>query len=267
MGSQTGNPTLVKTLISQAASDGILSQASASVLQVRDLGAQIQAGLGVSVDDVQSSEVVLFAELDDDSGSIRMANNAQAVRDGHNLVIEALKGSKQRGGILAFARYLNGTILYPFVPIDQAVPMDSSNYDPAGGTPLYDETAVILGTMLAKEQQFSANGVPCRGVTVIVTDGEDMHSRKMTPAKVRCIVEDLLKTERHIIAGIGIDDGHTDFRTVFGEMGIEDKWILTPKSTPSEIRKAFALVSQSAVRASQSGKSFSQTAAGGFGNP
>ena len=71
--------------------------------------------------------------------------------------------------------------------------------------------------------------------------------------------------EDHIIAAMGIDDGRTDFRKVFREMGIPDQWILTPGNTPAEIRKAFRVFSSSAVRASQSGASFSQMAAGGFG--
>ena len=34
-------------------------------------------------------------------------------------------------------------------------------------------------------------------------------------------------------------------------MGIPDRWILTPGNSASEIRRAFAVFSQSAVRASQ----------------
>jgi hypothetical protein len=75
----------------------------------------------------------------------------------------------------------------------------------------------------------------------------------------------MLKTENHIIAGVGITDGTTDFRRVFGEMGILPQWILTPHNTPSEIRAAFQLLSQSAERASQAAAgSFSTTAMGGF---
>ena len=80
------------------------------------------------------------------------------------------------------------------------------------------------------------------------------------------MVDSLLQTEAHVIIGMGIDDGRTDFRRVFAEMGIPDEWILTPGSTPSEIRRAFRVVSQSAVRASQaSAATFSQTALGAFG--
>jgi activator of 2-hydroxyglutaryl-CoA dehydratase len=76
-----------------------------------------------------------------------------------------------------------------------------------------------------------------------------------------------MSSETNIIAAIGIDDGSTNFEEVFTEMGIPKQWILTPKNTPSEIRQAFALASQSAVRASQGAASFSQTAMGGFGTP
>jgi hypothetical protein len=64
-----------------------------------------------------------------------------------------------------------------------------------------------------------------------------------------------------------VDDGYTDFRLIATGCGIPDNWVLTPKNTPSEIRKAFALVSQSAVRASQGAQAFSQAAMGGFANP
>lgn len=69
--------------------------------------------------------------------------------------------------------------------------------------------------------------------------------------------------ETHVVAAMGIDDGSTDFRSVFQEMGIEDRWILTPANTASEIRSAFQVFSQSALRASQAAR-FSKTAIGGF---
>ena len=65
---------------------------------------------------------------------------------------------------------------------------------------------------------------------------------------------------------MGIDNGHTDFEEIFKEMGIEEKWVLTPGNNESEIRKAFQVFSQSATRASQGGASFSQAAMGGFGS-
>jgi hypothetical protein len=255
-----------KQLINAAAAEGLLSPQSVTTLGSVDLGAQIQAGLGVSVDDIAASEVVLVTMLIDDSSSIRFGNNTQLVRDGHNLVLEALVKSKQRNSILAHTRYLNGDVLYPYNLIDQAVKMDSSNFNPSGGTPLYDQSIVIAGTVLAKTQEFASSGVAVRTVTVIITDGADSGSRKRA-ADVKPVITDLLRQENHIVAGMGIADGYTDYRQVFEEMGIDDKWILTPGNSDSEIRRAFQMVSQSAVRASQSAANFSQAAAGGFGAP
>ena len=56
------------------------------------------------------------------------------------------------------------------------------------------------------------------------------------------------RAENHIVAAMGISDGTTDFRKVFRDMGIEDKWILTPGQSAQEIRQAFQVFCQSAVR-------------------
>lgn len=256
------NTANVSQLFKSALATGDLSVQAAKVLNTPDLGAEIQAGLGVKPDDVPASEVTLVSFLIDDSGSIRFANNAQLVRDGHNLVVGALQGSKQSNGILTYNRYLNGTQLYPYVPVDQAIEMTNKNYDPNGGTPLYDETVVILGTVVAKRQEFEDAGVPVRCITLIISDGADAGSHRQSAMSVRTVVGDMLRSERHVVAAMGIDDGgQTDFRAVFQEMGIRDEWILTPGNSKSEIRKAFLLFSQSAVRVSQG------ATLGGFGTP
>jgi hypothetical protein len=251
--------------LATAKTDGLLSTAAAHVLNVSDLGADINAAMGVPALNVTASEVVLVGILNDDSGSIRFVKgNAQAVRDGNNLVLDALQVSKQGDGIQIMNMYLNGTLLYPFSPLSGAVRMDSGNFDPNGGTPLFKRSLVLLGTMAAKTQEYNDAGVPVRSVSLIVTDGNNESHDRATAADVAKVVESLLKSENHIIAAMGIDDGTTDFRAVFKEMGIPNEWILTPGNTPSEIRKAFAVFSKSAVRASQSAASFSKTAAGGF---
>ncbi len=263
MSQSTANP---KDLFAQAAADGILSPAASQVITVANAGTRIKAALGISVDDVKASEVLLVTIMVDDSGSIRMAaGNTEAVREGHNGVLDALGASKQTDSILVCTRLLNGEVICPYAPLSSAVRLDTHNYNPDKGTPLYDETVVLLGTVLAKAQEFVNNGVTVRTATLNITDGSDQHSRKHEAADVAKIVADMLREETHIIAGMGIDDGYTDFRSIFSQMGIRDEWILTPKKTPSEIRKAFAVFSQSAVRASQSAAQFSTVSVGGFG--
>src|SRR3954469_24535125 len=115
--------TKVEDLFRAAEEEGALSPEAARVLALADLGAQIQAGLGVAVDDVRASEVVLLTIMPDDSGSIRAAKNEQVMRDGHNLVLDALSGAKHKDGILAHTRYLNGNVLFPYCPVTQALRM------------------------------------------------------------------------------------------------------------------------------------------------
>lgn len=260
--------TNINDLFTDAQADGVLSPTSVQVLAVPDLATQINAAMGVDVDDVTASEVVLVTVMPDDSGSIPGAGNDQAVRDGHNLVLDALKATQQKDQIFVHNRYLNGHILYPYSYLDNAVLMDKQNYRPRGSTPLYEQSVILLGSVLAKAQAFANAAVPARTVTLIITDGGDTGGgRKKKAADVRAIVEDMFRSEMHIVAGMGVHDGYTDYKKVFGDMGIPDQWILTPGNTPSEVRAAFQLFSQSAIRVSQTAGNLSQVALGGFGAP
>jgi hypothetical protein len=252
----------ITDLFHNAQQDGILSPHSFQALQVLDLGEHIQAGLGIPAQQVMASEVVLVTIMPDDSGSIRYGKNVQAVRGGHNAILDVLLSTKQHDSILIHTRYLNGFVLYPYSPLDQAIRMDRHNYDPQLGTPLYDQTMVLLGTVLAKTQEFSDNGIPVRSITLIITDGCDSGSCRANAQSVASLVQDMLNAENHIVAAMGIADGCTDFKQVFRAMGIRDEWILTPGSNESDIRKAFQVFSQSAVGVSQS-----MGGLGGFASP
>jgi hypothetical protein len=250
----------VKKLLDDAHQTGALSKQSLAKLDVVDVGAQIQSGLGVSIDDVGSSEVVLLTMMPDDSSSIACANNADAVRDGHNFVLDALAASKQAGEVLAHTRFLNGHVLFPYTQLAHAHELTPANYDPRLGTPLYDQTAVVLGTVIAKSQELAQAGIAVRTVTLIITDGADCGSTRCKAADVAAIVRDMIAQENHIVAAMGISDGSTDFRGVFRAMGIADRWILTPGNSASEVRRAFQVFSQSAVRAAAGAQ------LGGFSN-
>ncbi len=259
------NQPNINDLFNNAQNGGNLSGSSRAALNVDDIGEQIAAALGSPQLDALASEMVLITMLVDDSGSIRFASNADRIRNGHNAVIDSLSHTSTRDSIMAHTRYLNGFILYPYNPVVRAIKMDKKNYMPSLGTPLYDQTVVVLGTVIAKAQQFIDNGIPTRTVTLILTDGADCHSVKANEKTVAQIVKDMLKTENHIVAAMGVDDGgSTDFRKVFQRMGIQDQWILTPGSSEQEIRQAFNLFSRSVVRASQHAASFRSMSIGGF---
>lgn len=260
----------LSALFSSAEGAGILSTATAGIINIDDIGTQINAAWGVGVEDTKTSEQILVSMLIDDSSSIGSAGNEDSIRLGHNSVIDALNkiNDTQKESILIHCRYINGKILYPYSLLKDASIMDNKNYMSYGSTPLYERAWEMLNTIVAKCQDFEDNaGCQCRSISLIVTDGASTDNQQATRLKnLRQLIEDMLRRECHIIAGMGIDDGYTDFRKIFSEMGIPDKWILTPKSDPSEIRACFELFSRSASSASQSPGSFSQTAMGGFGN-
>ncbi len=268
----SNNNSNVDDLFESAQDDDILSSASmASIGAIHDYGAQIQNSLGVNVADVNSEEVVLVGGLIDDSSSIQMDNNTQIVIDGWNACINALLDSKQEKNIYSHIATLNSGIIHPFMCLvnnqgkQLSPPLDTNNYKPHGGTPLYERAVVFLGTMLAKAQEFADNGIPCRTVTLIVTDGANNGGSRASD--VANLAKDLFRQETHIVAGLGIDDGYTDFDQIFKDMGIPKQWILTPKNDASSIRQAFQVFSRSAVRASQSSAAaFSKAKVGGFGD-
>ncbi len=275
MNSSNASPDL-SALLGAAQADDNLSPAGLQALSINDLGANIQAGLGLSVDDVKTSEVTLLVIVLDDSSSIRFTHgNTEAVRDGMNLILKSLADTKQAESILAYCIQLNRGVLFPFTPIidgktkklDQQLLLTPQNYNPSGGTPLYDTVLTALGTAVAKVAEFSIAGVPARSVTIILTDGDNCGGTKVHPESTKPVVDDLLRKEMHIVAFMGIKDGQTDFEDIAKRMGIRKEWILTPSNDASSIRHACATVSQSAVRASQTAgaSGFSKVTAGGFG--
>ncbi len=255
------NANNINTLFQDAHNSGDLSKDALNILNTIDLGPNIGEALGEDIGNVPSTECILVSVELDDSSSIQFAGNTQNVRDGHNLLIETLKGAKVKDNIQVHARKLNGGILYPYSFLDNVPQLDNRNYIPSGGTPLHDETIILLGTVLAKIQQARDAGISQRTITIIITDGGDT-GRTDRSAEVAVLVKEILRTETNIIFGMGIDDGNTDFNAVFSSMGIPLTHVLTPKSDPKEIRKAFQTMSQSAS-ASASGANFN---AGGFGN-
>jgi hypothetical protein len=124
-----------------------------------------------------------------------------------------------------------------------------------------------LALTLAKVQELDGNGIPCRAITVWVTDGED--TTRERPEIVAPLVHDMVKTETHIVAAYGIaqdkkpngDPDEDMFRDVFAKMGVLPEWVLTSDSDPSSIRRKFGVLSQSVSGLAQG------VAAGGFGTP
>lgn len=270
------------TLLDSVRKAGILSDTSMQAL--RKVNPERKLALGTPASQHKDGSVLLVATLIDDSGSLNVAvekdpktertisratsyddpkSNAEAVRIGYNAVIQALQDSERPSAVWLHTRYLKGYQLTPWSPLQKATRMDLNNYKPNGGTPLYDETVAMLGSVITKSQEFRNNWVGVRTATLIVTDGADTESIVQIPASVKSVVTDMYNMGIHIIAAMGIYDGATDFKRIFIEMGIHENLILTPGSTPDEIRKAFGLFGKMASRATDS-QQFGKLLEGGF---
>lgn len=233
-----------------------------------DIGEQIMGAMGVSADDVPGAEAVFVTMLMDDSSSIADSGNTDFMIEGQNIVLDALNDSAQREDVLANTLLLNSSIGSGYAFLDNATRLSRSNYRPYGGTPLFERSLVVLGGVLAKEQDFKSKGVSCRSITLIATDGGD--TGRVNVSNVKALVDRLLKTENHIVAGMGIQDRYgTDFEAIFKSMGIQDEWIMLATGSDKAaiqkaIREKFRLFSQSARIASQTANLSKMT---GFKSP
>lgn len=261
--------TKVEDLFADA--EGEVSAGTLASFAAPDIGAAIQNGMGVNAEAFESSEIFAVVARVDDSGSIRFSGNAEAVRDGMNTLREELSKSQARDEIAMSIGQFNDEPdepMCPFVSLSAVPVFDAQNYNPNGGTPLYDQVILGAGLLIAKWKEAEANGQQFRGVLLVVTDGAEEHSRASL-AEVQQVMRDLVSKEIFLPIFMGIDDrGYTDFRKVAAEMGFPKDLVLTPGSTGREIREAFATVSRASVSASQSAASLSavkQAGVGGFG--
>jgi len=256
----------LQDLLGGAKDEGLLDQAALDVLNVVDLGATIQDNLGVDPNAIDSTEVFGMFSLIDDSSSIADAGNTPVVRNGYNSLLDALTSSQSRDDIIVTTLMLNKGLTQAPTPLT-GVKRLGQEYQPYGCTPLYDKALELAALATLKHQEFAATGASFRGVLLIVSDGADYGSQK-TPASVRPVLSALQAQEVFQVIALGINDGYTDFKRVFSEMGVMPENILTVNNDPSSIREAFGVVSRASVSASQGGSVSQSGGLGGFGvNP
>jgi hypothetical protein len=190
--------------------------------------------------------------LIDASSSIADRGLEGAVRDGQNALIDAFSGAKERDAILLACWTFNeaAKVLHSYVPVDEATRLDARNYRGGGATSLYDTWCDALAANVTYAQRLRDGGTPARSVVVVVTDGEDVGSQR-TAGHCARLSKDLLASELFTLAFVGVGTD-VDFENVAKAMGVPPTCVLVQRdATPSGLRRAFQLVSRSAIRASQ----------------
>lgn len=218
-----------------------------------NLGAVVIAGAaGKDVEDIVASDVLLVTLLVDASSSIHARGLEDAVREGANLLSEALSQTRERDAILMALWTFNDDVrvVHSYVGLDDVTRLDKTNYAGCGTTRLYDTWCDALSANVVYAQRLRDSGTPCRSIVVVVTDGEDVGSKRRA-TDCRKISEDVLASEQFTLAFVGVGTD-VDFHAVARKMGVPDACIaVQAQATPSAIRAVFRMVSQSAVRASQ----------------
>lgn len=252
-GNNNPSALAVAALHARAQQQGMLS-AQSSALLAGDLGGMVIAGAaGMNAEDIQASDVTLITLVLDASSSIHDSNLEQAVVDGEKLLLDAFAGAREKDSVLValWTFQSSATVVHGYLPADDATRLEvGKSYRTGGCTHLYDTFIESCAANVAYAQKLRDAGTPTRSILVIVTDGEDVGSRR--PARAcRKLAEDLLRSEQFILAFVGVGKG-ADFKKVAASMGIPDGCVLVQQqANPSAVRAAFQLVSRSAVRASQ----------------
>lgn len=239
-------------LFAGAVADGVLSPETKSAL-TGDLGQVVIAGAaGTQLEQITATDVTLVTLLIDASSSIAGRGLEAAVRAGQNELLSAFAGSKEKDAILVALWTFDGAakVQHAYLPVDDAVRLDAQTYRAGGTTALYDTWCDALLANVAYAQRLRDGGTPCRSVVVVITDGEDVGSRRSVADCAR-LSRDLLASEQFILAFVGVGSD-VDFHAVARAMGVPDGCVsVQANATPSTLRRVFQMVSQSAIRASQ----------------
>jgi hypothetical protein len=257
----------VDDLFSDAQSEGVLSPGSASLLT--GLSARIAMSMQpLAVAPTVSEQTLLIALLDNTpsmqhrgrdaaSGKLSPKTNAEAVIDGHNLMLESLAGAKAVNSIEYLPLLINpdpsyiqricGRDEFTWKAMRAADQLVEQGFIYGYSTPLYERALTALGSAVARTKFWEDTySVQTRSVTVIMSDGEN-NSGRYKADDVKALVGDMQAAERHRIFYWGLQGSDTsiDFHEIGRSMGIPDDAITVIPSDPKAIRALFQLFSQS----------------------
>jgi len=233
------------------------------VAEQQDISQWVSGQLAVQQgQQLQAKEVLLVLLLLDDSGSIESSRNTQAVIDGYNGFIEALKGAP--GQVRIKTMFLNIKVDLPFQHPNEVQPLTRQTYRPTEYTPLFLRSTQALDSVIKESQDLVREGMVVRTMTFIFTDGGDNQSKSINASHVKIIVDVMLTTGTHVVGGCAVNDGCTNFWKVFASMGIPEQWVKVLRNDAAEIQENVSQMGTMASQASTSYQDFQKTSMTGF---
>jgi len=244
-----------RELVEASALRKVISPETAKALQNPAVMLAIEAAMKGSVSTKTPGRLLLVTLMPDDSYSIfsdesggifSWTDKAQSIVTGHNELLKGMMEGPERNRALLQTRYLNGQMLNPFSPLAFAQPMTTKNYfgDPSG-TPLYAQTFITLGAVLAKTEELTANGATARSATLIMTDGQPTDNSVTLRAQLSRLIGEMKEVGDHVVAGMGIGP-ESLYRSTFIDMGLDPGFIYTANSR-DEILEAFRMFGKAAL--------------------
>ena len=167
-----------------------------------NLGAVVIAGAaGKDAEDIVASDVTLVTLLVDASSSIHDSGLEDAVRAGQNTLVDALSDTRERESILMALWTFNDetNVLHSYVGLDDVTRLDKKSYAGRGCTRLYDTWCDALTANVSYAELLRSSGTPCKSVVVVVTDGEDVGSKRRAAECAR-ISKIVLASEQFTLA-------------------------------------------------------------------
>lgn len=246
------NPLDLNHLFQRAVDEGTIGAEAAAVI-AGDLGPLVLAGAaGMAAEDIQASDVTLVTLLVDASSSIGDRGLEDAVRHGQHGLLDAFAGASAGDSVLValWTFATDVVVVHGYVPVGDATRLDAKTYRAGGTTRLYDAFCDAAAANVAYAQTLRDAGTPTRSLLVVVTDGEDVSSKRSTKACAK-LAQALLQSEQFLLGFVGVG-ADVDFVKTARAMGFPPGSTLVEKdATPQSLRRAFALVSRSAVQASR----------------
>ena len=242
----------VHDIFNNASETGMITPQSANLI-IGNMGELVVQGAnGIDTDDIESSDVTLVTIIIDRSQS--MGHLKDAVTESYKSMINSFIGSKQSDDIMV-SLWIYGSdvsLVHSYTPVNDIDVNDTSWYQIGGMTALHDAWFNAVSSNVAYAQQLRDSGTPCKSIVVIATDGQENASRQVDAGKCKQLSHDLLKSEQFILAFVGIGPDEDEYKAEAENIGIPDGCIMIETDVnPSNLRRIFQVISQSAIKASQ----------------
>jgi hypothetical protein len=241
----------VKGLFANAVQQGDVSQAASQIMINSLNDTNILGCTGVGIDELTTDSVTLISLVLDCSFS--MQPNEKAVCEAYDeLVVKAMRESKQAASMLISCSVFDESVkpLYGFKKVSDIGKIGSQYQARGNATAVYDAAINAMTGVRAYAKNLNDGGVSTKCVVVVFSDGGNNTGAVMDPSKVKTVADDCVKSEMFYLVYVGFKASPADNLDAIGHsMGFAN--VLTTSNSPSDVRKAMGLVSQSTIRKSQ----------------